>query len=107
MGHSRGAVASGFIATDFYNKHKSEAKKFAIELVQFDPVPGLDNLIKQNVAYAACAFAKSVSLWFKIFDAVTVMAGYKGCEGIAKQIDDSYKRYYYLVLPEEIDSTVV
>lgn len=50
MGHSRGAVAAGFIATDFYNNHKKEASKFAIELVQFDPVPGLDNLIKQNAA---------------------------------------------------------
>lgn len=106
IGHSRGAVAAGLIAKDFYEKYSS-ATDIVIEVVQYDPVPGYDNFIKMNAAYAGCQFAKNISTWFNMFDAMLPALGFKDCLTQAKEIRDAYLMYYLIKMPAKIDSTVV
>lgn len=65
VGHSRGAVAASLIATDFFSdalyKPFVVAKKIEVDLVQYDPVPGLDEqLLKIQPARAAKFMAEAV-----------------------------------------------
>jgi len=122
VGHSRGAVASSLIAVDFYNEKDSiykpfvDAKKIEIDLVQYDPVPGLDEVIlKTKPAEAATYMAKTavdISKWMFF---MTTLVDIDNAANLAKSTIDyaknlavgHLKRYYEIEIPDIVNSTVV